>query len=111
MTTVTIIKTESGAYREFYCMGHAGSRRFFFEKDMVCSAVSVLVINTINSLETLAKETLTVTQNEADGFIRCEFPSGLSGQGTLLLDSMILGLRGIEKQYGKKYLQVNMKEV
>lgn len=111
MTTVTIAKDKSGSYTEFICMGHAGKKRFFFEKDMVCAAISVLVINTVNSLEKLAKEQFTLTQNEADGFIRCEFPTGLSDQGMLLIDAMILGLQGIEQQYGKKYLQVNIKEV
>ncbi len=111
MTTITVKRSESGTYREFYCMGHAGSRHFFFEKDMICAAVSVLVINTVNSLETLAKEQLHVTQNQTDGFLRCEFPEGLSEEGCLLMDSMILGLQGIVKQYGNKYLQVNIEEV
>lgn len=92
-------------------MGHAGSRHFFFEKDMICTAVSVLVINTVNSLETLAKEQMQVTQNQADGFLRCEFVNGLSEKGNLLMDSMILGLQGIVKQYGNRYLQVNIEEV
>lgn len=92
-------------------MGHAGSGHFFFEKDMICAAVSVLVINTVNSLEMLASEKLKVTQNQADGFLRCEFISGPSEKGNLLMDSMILGLQGIVKQYGNKYLQVNIEEV
>lgn len=92
-------------------MGHAGSRHFFFEKDMICAAVSVLVINTVNSLETLASEQIHVTQNQTDGFLRCEFPKGLSERGSLLVDSMILGLQGIVRQYGNKYLQVNVEEV
>ena len=78
---------------------------------MICAAVSVLVINTVNSLETLAAEKLHVTQNQEDGFLRCEFPVGLSPKGSLLMDSMILGLQGIVKQYGNKYLQVNVEEV
>lgn len=92
-------------------MGHAGSRHFFFEKDMICAAVSVLVINTVNSLEALASEKLKVTQNQAEGFLRCEFVSGLSEKGNLLMDSMILGLQGIVKQYGNRHLQVNIEEV
>ncbi len=111
MTTITVNKTRSGAYSGFECAGHAGSRRFFFEKDMVCCAVSVLVINTVNALEQLAKEHLAVTMDETEGLIRCGFPAGLSAQGTLLVDAMILGLHGIMQQYGEKYLQVTIEEV
>ena len=110
MTTITILKSES-EYRGFYCMGHAGSKRFFFEKDMVCASVSVLVINTINSIDELAKDCVEVVTNEQDGFIKCDFPKGLSQHGALLMDSMILGLQSIEKQYGKKYLLVKFEEV
>ncbi len=92
-------------------MGHAASRRFFFEKDMVCAAASVLVINTINSLEELSKDPLTLVTNEQTGFIKCDFPVALSDSGRILMDSMVLGLQGIETQYGKKYLSVNFKEV
>ena len=111
MTTITVKRSGSGVYQEFYCMGHAGSKHFFFEKDMICAAVSVLVISTVNSLETLASEKLKITQNQAEGFLRCEFVSGISDKGSLLMDSMILGLQGIVKQYGSKYLQVNIEEV
>lgn len=111
MTTITVKRSESGAYQEFYCMGHAESRHFFFEKDMICAAVSVLVINTVNSMEMLASEKLKVTQNQSEGFLRCEFINGLSERGILLMDSMILGLQGIVKQYGSKHLQVNVEEV
>ena len=110
MTTITILKSES-EYTGFYCMGHAESKRFFFEKDMVCASVSVLVINTINSIDELTKDKVAVVSNEQDGFIKCDFPERLSEQGKLLVDSMILGLQSIEQQYGKKYLLVKFAEV
>ena len=92
-------------------MGHAGSRRFFFEKDMVCTAASVLVINTVNSLKELSGEEFELVTNENDGFIKCDFVKPLSEQGRLLMDSMVLVLQGIETQYGKRYLQVKFEEV
>ena len=110
MTTITILKSGS-EYKGFYCMGHAESRRFFFEKDMVCSSVSVLVINTINSIDELTQDVVITDTNEQSGFIKCDFPKGLTKQGSLLMDSMILGLQSIEKQYGKKYLLVKFEEV
>lgn len=110
MTTITILKSES-AYKGFYCLGHAGSRRFFFEKDMVCASVSVLVINTINAIDRFTEDKPDVTTHEQTGFIKCDFVNGLSENGRLLVDAMILGLQSIESQYGKKYLLVKFEEV
>lgn len=110
MTTITILKSGS-AYKGFYCMGHAGSKRFFFEKDMICASISVLVINTINAIDILTSDKVKITSNEQNGFIKCDFPDALSEQGKLLVDAMILGLQSIEKQYGKRYLLVKFEEV
>ena len=55
MTTIVIRKSSAGEYRNFVCQGHAGYG-FFFQKDVVCASVSVLVINTVNALEEIAKE-------------------------------------------------------
>ena len=49
MITISIYKNAEGIYNGFKVLGHAG-----FDdkgKDIVCAAVSVLVINTINSIE------------------------------------------------------------
>lgn len=90
-------------------MGHSG----FAEsgKDIVCASISILVINTINSLEELAAEDMETTTNEETGFIDCRFHSDLSEKGVLLIDSMILGLSGIAVQYGRKYLVIKFEEV
>ena len=52
MTTIIIRKTEKKEYVGLICMGHAGYAEN--EPDIVCAAVSVLVINTINAIEKLA---------------------------------------------------------
>ena len=51
MTTITIYKSDKGSYKGFTCKGHAGSA--MSGKDIVCAAISILVINTVNSLEEL----------------------------------------------------------
>ena len=109
MTTIIIRKTEKKEYVGLICMGHAGYAEN--EPDIVCAAVSVLVINTINAIEKLAGQKPEVLQNEETGFISCEFQGRLKAESTFLLDSMILGLQGIEKQYSKKYLLVKFEEV
>jgi hypothetical protein len=109
MTTVTIYKSDSDSYKGFTCKGHAGYA--VFGKDIVCAAVSILVINTINSLETLANEDLIVNADEDTGFIDCKFNHKINAQSKLLIDSMILGLKSIAEQYGKKHLRLKFEEV
>ena len=109
MTTIIIGKDRNGAYREITCLGHAGYADF--GKDIVCAAVSVLVINTINALEELAGEHFVTTVREEEGYIQCRFESPLQEKSVFLLDAMVYGLNNIRKEYGKKYLQVQFKEV
>jgi len=115
MTTVTIVRNATDqSYKEFHCFGHARNRRFLLTKDMkdiVCASISVLVINTINAMEELAGEKLQVTANEETGFIRCVFEDSPSEKGVLLMDALVLGLDGISKQYGDRFLQVKFEEV
>ena len=105
MTTVTIIKSKNGKYKEVICSGHAGFAQA--GEDIVCSAISMLVINTINSLDRLTRTQLEVHSEEESGLILSEPDEG----GKLLLDSMILGLQNVVAEYGKKYLKLKFKEV
>ncbi len=106
MTTVRIYQ-KNGSYQGFEADGHAG----FAEEgeDIVCAAISVLTINTVNSIETLAKD--KVEASEDDGNLTARFPDGLSHEGTLLMDSMILGLMSIENSYGRSFININTEEV
>lgn len=108
MITVTIYKGKDH-YRGFDCLGHAGYANS--GKDIVCSAVSVLVINTINSIDVLTNQQSSVTTDETSGFIQYSLQDQIIVEAKLLLDSMVLGLKDIEKQYGKKYLKIKFKEV
>ena len=47
----------------------------------------------------------------ATGLVDVVFESPVSDRAKLLLDTMILGLTGIEKQYGKKFLRLKFEEV
>ena len=109
MTTIMIRKTVKNEYIGFICMGHAGYAKE--EPDIVCAAVSVLVINTINAMEKLAGQIVDVVQNEETGFMKCDFNDSLNEKSILLMDAMVLGLQDISKTYGKKYLQVKFEEV
>lgn len=109
MTIITITKSKNGDYKEVVCKGHAG----FAEAghDIVCSAVSILVINTFNSIEKLTDCQMEVGSDERVGLITCHFPKGPDAGGRLLLDSMVMGLQSIAEEYGKKYLKLKFKEV
>jgi len=106
MITVTIYK-KSNQYTGFMVKGHAGYAEEGF--DIICAAVSVLTVNTVNSIETFTEDAFTGEQK--DGYIRCEFPERLSREAALLMDSMVLGLTDIQNNYGKQYIRLIFKEV
>ena len=117
MTTVFIYHNSNREYMGFTCMGHAGyAKKSLFGKqpDILCSAISILTINTINSLEQLTgeKDNMKITTNEATGFMKCDFSVPITKPDSkVLLDAMVLGLTELSKEYGNKYLQVNFEEV
>ena len=102
MIKILIYKTEEGIVA-FSVKGHAGYAEEGY--DIVCSAVSVLTLNAANSVENLTGEPYKVKQSDGDLKFRLE------GQPTketeLLLQSMLLGLKGIEEEY-PKYLKVTV---
>lgn len=109
MTTIIFRKSVSGEYKEIECLGHADFDAY--GKDIVCAALSVLVINTLNSLDALCKTDMDVRQNEEKGQIKCTFRKPLQSGEQLLLDSLALGCNAIEQQYGKKYCKIRFEEV
>ena len=106
MITVTIYK-KSNQYLGFDINGHAG----YAEEgsDIICAAVSVLSLNTLNSIEPFTEDEFSGEQG--DGSLTCTFPEPLSEKAALLMDSMVLGLTDIQKSYGKPYIRIVFKEV
>ncbi|WP_026651206.1 ribosomal-processing cysteine protease Prp [Butyrivibrio proteoclasticus] len=107
MTTITITKTSNDSYKSIECKGHAGYADY--GKDIVCSAISVLTINTINSIESFTKDEMVVSSDESKGIIRFEFKSEPSKEADLLLRSFELGVDNIFQQYGKKFLNIKFR--
>ena len=79
--------------------------------DIVCAAVSALVINTFNSIEKFTDDAYVTEATEDGGYMTMEFPEGISEREKLLLDSLLLGLDEIQKQYGDEYISLQYKEV
>lgn len=109
MTTVIFRKTKQGEYREIKCKGHAEYAES--GNDIVCAAVSVLIINTLNSLEELCGLSVKPRKSEKKGLLAFELPEELDERAVVLLDSLALGCVSIEKEYGKKYCKVKFEEV
>jgi len=109
MIKVTIYKNHEKVYIGFDCIGHAGYANS--GQDIICAGVSVLVINTINSIENLTKNLAIADSVEKTGMIQFRFQNTCDNSGKLLIDAMILGLEGIQQNYGNSYLCLNIKEV
>ncbi|MGL4790021.1 MAG: ribosomal-processing cysteine protease Prp, partial [Anaerotignaceae bacterium] len=72
--------------------------------DIICSAVSILVINTINAIEKFTTEEFQVDADEKNGgFINCYLPNIKEGEENkdveLLVETMLLGLNSIKDEY------------
>lgn len=80
----------NGAYTGFDAAGHAEYEES--GRDIICAAASALIVNTVNSIETLTDNTVE-DEKEEDGFASCRFPDGLDRDGALLMESLILGLK------------------
>ena len=113
MVSVTIFETagdgEKKSYRGISCKGHAG-----FSKegtDIVCAAVSMLVINTVNALEALTGLPMDARQNGNEGVLEVSFLNEPNERGEVLMDALVLGLKEVKKVYGGRYLSLHFKEV
>ncbi|MDD6037523.1 MAG: ribosomal-processing cysteine protease Prp [bacterium] len=109
MTRITIYRNQSDVFTGFRCEGHAGYADA--GEDIVCAGISILVINTINAIESFTDTPIQVKSDENKGIIHVDFPQGVDNQAVLLVNTMILGLQGIQKNYGKRFLKLDFKEV
>ena len=109
MIQVTMLTNQNGKYIGFECIGHAG----FADagKDIVCAGVSALVINAVNSIDRYTSETFTLDTEEETGKLAVYFDRPAGHDAELLLNSLVLGIKGIQKQYEDKYITFHIKEV
>ena len=67
--------------------------------------------NTINSIDELTSEEFDLETEQETGEIRFGLHRPASDDADLLIQSLILGLKGIQKDYGDEYLVLDFKEV
>jgi len=105
MISVSFHENSDSKIIGFTLSGHAGYAES--GSDIICAAVSALVINAMNSIESFSSDTFTYDEDEESGFIDFKIISSLSPVSELLLKSLELGLEGIQEGYGTDYIQIN----
>ncbi len=110
MINVTIYKNHNNDIVGFETEGHAGYDDS--GKDIVCAAVSMLVINTVNSIEAFTDTDIEVNSNNDNDNARisARITGHQSGEAAVLLKSLELGLTQVAKG-NPKYISITFKEV
>ena len=106
MITVTVSRNEDGVCNRICMEGHAGYAEY--GQDIVCAAASALFINTGNAIETFTDDDFTVDQDTKTDRGILQMTSSISGEAKLLIDSLMLGLQGIESEYGTEFIRVRL---
>jgi hypothetical protein len=104
---------EKKFFTGFEISGHAG----FAEKgeDIVCAAVSVLSINTVNAIESLTSNLISVETRE-DGYLKIQSVDEFDSYGELLMDAFVLGILNIYDEYSNEdykneFINIQFEEV
>ncbi|MCI9103365.1 MAG: ribosomal-processing cysteine protease Prp [Lachnospiraceae bacterium] len=109
MIRVTVFQDSGGQAEGITCVGHAGYGQE--GTDIVCAAVSALVLNMANSVERFTDDGFEGQEDEEAGSFTFRFTGKASVESRLLMDSLILGLSNIREAYGEEYIAINVKEV
>lgn len=112
MIKVDIFRNSNKNICGFTLAGHADYAKA--GSDIVCSAVSLLVFNTINSIEKFTDEIIQYGMEDEGGYVTCILPNIRNNKDShdagLLLDTMVFGLKSLEEEYNK-YIHIVDKEV
>ena len=100
MIIAEFVCDEEGQLAGFTVRNHGASH--------VCAAVSLLVLNTVNSIEALTDEAFDCDHAEDGGFIKFAVKGPRGSKSGILLDAMALGLSSIQERYPQE-IQVTVK--
>ena len=110
MINITIYTDEKQECVGFNAINHAGYA--IAGQDIVCAAVSMMLINTMNAIEQFTDDETLVVSNEDDGLIDYRFDDEPCHDSRLLLNAMILGLKELAyDQNYEDYIKITFKEV
>ena len=102
MIKVAINRSRAGKITSVQLNGHGDASK-------VCPAVSLLVLNTANSIEALTDEAFTCDYNEDGGFIHIQVKNPGS-EASLLLEACVLGLYSVQETYNDDISIVEVKD-
>lgn len=105
MTNITFFK-RNGRLNGFCAQGHSGYADA--GQDIVCSAISMLTTNTVNSLTELNHEEIDLSVK--DGMMEMHLLTNKEASSEVLLRSLELGIASIQDEYGSKFVKVDYKE-
>lgn len=95
-------------------VGYKASGHAMFDErgyDVVCAAISVLAINTVNAIELLTDDTFSVDSDEEDALVHVQMTGDISHETSVLLAAFEIGVDAISKEYGKDYIRIRIEEV
>ena len=110
MTKVTIYRNSKKECVGFKAVDHAGYAEE--GEDIVCAAISILTINTMNAIESFTKVNSLLETDEMQGFMEYRLLDKPTKETTLLLDAMVLGLQTmVEDENYADYIDLKFEEV
>jgi hypothetical protein len=102
MISITVERGPHNRVLGFTARNHGASH--------VCAAVSLLMINTVNSIEKFTGDAVTCEYNEDGGYIKLAFNGEPGPEAALLTNAMMLGLHGVLSRYPQE-INITEKEV
>ncbi len=106
MIRITIQKKNHN-YKAVFSEGHAEYAEA--GEDIVCSAVSILLINTANAIEQFTSSFIGADSDE--GVLSLVLTDSPDEKATVLMDALLLGLRSIQEEYGEEFVKLEVREV
>jgi len=110
MIIINVFRDNKNNVYKFTVEGHAYAEEP--GKDIVCASVSILTQTTVLSLYEIID--LDVMYEIRDGWLSCQIPKDIETEkrlkGNIVIETMLLGLKGIIEMY-PKYVKIYDKEV
>ena len=102
MIRISFRYDNTGCPTAFRCSGHAGYAAK--GRDIICASVSVLTINTVNSIEQFTDDVFDLETDEKSGYMSFSLKEQPSGEAKLLMRSLELGIKGIIDDNGNRFI-------
>ena len=109
MINVIIKRDKDKIAKGIEIKGHAGYGEY--GQDIICAAVSSLALNMANSVEEFTEDHFEGSVSDDGGYFSFSFPDEISPESQLLMNSLILGLQNIQRDYGAEYINFRFREV